>query len=86
MGNNYSRNVDPELDALLDRYFVTIPKRERAEALGGIIHRVTDQLATVMPLFYNGQPTMVGNRLANVTVGGGRATQAWNVHEWDVRS
>jgi len=36
-------------------------------------------------LFFNGQPTMIGNRLVNVTVGGTRTSQAWNAHEWDLR-
>ena len=31
VGNNYSRNTDPELDGLLDQYFITIPKGERAD-------------------------------------------------------
>jgi peptide/nickel transport system substrate-binding protein len=85
VGNNYARYMSPELDALLDRYFVTIPKRERGQVLGEIIRLVTGQLGPLMPLFYNGQPTMIGNRLANVTVGGSRASQAWNPHEWDVK-
>jgi peptide/nickel transport system substrate-binding protein len=82
-GNNASRWANPEMDALVERYLVTIPERDRMQIVGEIMRLVADQLPLI-PLFFNVEPTMIANRLANV---GGRATpstQAWNVHEWDV--
>src|SRR2546423_8591465 len=46
---------NPELDALLERYFVTIPLRERNVILGQIMHHFTDQVV-FMGLFYNMEP------------------------------
>jgi peptide/nickel transport system substrate-binding protein len=83
-GNNASRWASPEMDALVDRYLVTIPERERMQVVGEIMRLAADQLPLI-PLFFNVEPTMIANRLVNV---GGRATpstQAWNVHEWSVR-
>jgi peptide/nickel transport system substrate-binding protein len=83
-GGNRVRYVSAEFDALLDRYFTTIPTRERAQALGQIVHHMTDQLI-IMGVFYTVEPSLVSGRLVNV---GGRKTedvrQPWNAHEWDV--
>ncbi len=83
-GRNKARYRNPDFDALIDRYFVTIDRKERMEVLGEIIHHTTDQL-NVMGLFYQAAPTMVGSRLVNIGEYGERATPAWNAHEWDVR-
>ncbi len=84
-GGNRIRYNNPEFDALLDRYFTTIPARERGQALAQIVHHMTDQLI-IMGIFYTVEPSLVSNRLINVT---GRKTedvrQPWNAHEWDVR-
>lgn len=85
VGPNYARYGHPSLDALVDRYHVTIPRQERAEVVGQLLTEMADQLHVLMPLFYNGQPTVVGNRLVGVTAGGRRSTQTWNAHLWDVR-
>ncbi len=85
VGSNYGRYMVPEFDALLDRYYVTIPKRERIQTLGDVIHHISDQL-NVMGLFYDTEPLMVGNRLLNVAVNRvARSSQMWNAYEWDVR-
>jgi peptide/nickel transport system substrate-binding protein len=83
-GNNRMRYANRDLDALLDRFFVTIPKQQRSQVLGQIIRHMTDQ---VIPLgiFYNAGPIMIANRLQNVSSGGAGATPAWNAHLWDVR-
>jgi len=83
---NRNRYMNPDFDALIARYFVTIPRDQRIAVLGDIIHVMTDQL-TQMGLFYNIEPTMVGNRLVNVTERkASRSTQAWNAAAWDVRA
>jgi peptide/nickel transport system substrate-binding protein len=83
-GSNRMRYHSAELDGLIDRFYVTIPKGERTQILGQIMHHMTDQ---VIPLgmFYNTQPTMIANRLQNVTPGGSGATPAWNSYAWDLR-
>jgi peptide/nickel transport system substrate-binding protein len=85
-GGNRIRYISAEFDTLLDRYFTTIPARERAQALGQIVHHMTDQLI-IMGIFYTVEPSLVSNRLVNVT---GRKTedvrQPWNAHEWDIAS
>ncbi len=84
-GTNNARYINPELDALLDRYLTTIPRQERIQVIGQIVHHISDQLP-VMGLFYDGQPALIANRLVNVGPGPGEfTTQAWNAHEWDVR-
>jgi len=85
-GTNNSRYVNAEFDALLDRYLTTIPRQERLQVIGQIVHHISDQLPA-MGLFYDGQPALIANRLMNVGPGPGEfATQAWNAHEWDVRN
>lgn len=79
-GRNRSRYQNPEFDALLDRYFVTISKPERIRVVGQIIHHISDQL-TIMGLFYNVSPGVVSHRL----VGVGERRPAWNGHQWDVK-
>ncbi len=80
VGNNYSRYDSPDLDALIDKYFTTVPKAERARALGAVIHHMTDVL-NVMGLFYDVQPTLVSNRITGMT----SPETGWNAHLWDVR-
>lgn len=79
---NASRYQSAELDALIERYEVTIPKAERMRILGQIVHHQTDRL-TLMGLFHHFSPTLVANRLKNVGGRGVRTTEAWNAHEWD---
>jgi peptide/nickel transport system substrate-binding protein len=81
---NVSRYMNPAFDALLDRYFGTIPMGERTQILGEIILHVADQL-TQMGLVYDAEPTMIGNRIANVGARWPSSTQAWNAHLWDAR-
>jgi peptide/nickel transport system substrate-binding protein len=81
---NYARYQNPELDGLLDRYFTTIPPRERLETLGGIVHHLTENLPQ-LPIVYGADATMVANRLIGVTARSNSFTQSWNVQAWDVR-
>jgi peptide/nickel transport system substrate-binding protein len=81
---NYPRYMNPEFDALQDRYFSTVPERERAQVLAQLINHMTDQVV-VLGLFYNGSAVMVSNRIQGVTVGAQRASQTWNAPEWDVK-
>jgi peptide/nickel transport system substrate-binding protein len=84
VGQNVSNYMNPEMDALIDRYLVSIPRADRIQVAGQIVHHLTDQ---VIPLvtFYDAIPTIVGARLRNVpTSTATGATNTWNAHEWDV--
>ncbi len=83
-GLNNSRYMNAELDALVDRYFGTVPKAERNRYLAQIVRHVSDQVV-VLPLAWRADPTAIANRLVNVGVKGPEASQTWNVYEWDVR-
>jgi peptide/nickel transport system substrate-binding protein len=81
---NYARYQNPELDAMIDRYSITIPRRERMEALGDVVHHLTENLPQ-MPIFYGQDATMVSNRLVNVTARSNSFTQSWNAEQWDLQ-
>ncbi len=83
-GSNRMRYQNAELDALIDRFYVTIPRQERNQALAGIIHHMTDQVVP-LGIYYNVDPTMIANRILNVAPGAQGSTPAWNSAEWDVR-
>ena len=83
-GNNRSRYANPELDALIDQYFRTIPRVERAQIVGRIVHELTDQVA-VIGIAFSTSHGFIGQRLVNVHARGTRSTEGWNAHEWDTR-
>jgi hypothetical protein len=76
--------MNPEFDSVVERFFTTIPRRERGEVLGEVLHHITDQLVW-MGLYHEVNPSMLGDRLANIGPRVVEATQAWNGHEWDLR-
>ncbi len=82
-GVNRSRYRNAELDALIERYQVTIPTAERTQVLAEALHHVSDQLS-VMGIFYATRVTMVRNRLQNITTGD-QANASWAAERWDVR-
>ncbi|MBM2811892.1 MAG: hypothetical protein HW416_2651 [Chloroflexi bacterium] len=83
-GENRARYRSPDLDRLLDRFTVTIPRAERAAVLGDVMAYMTEQL-NVLGLYYTVSPTLIGNRLVNSQPSGEGGNQAWNVHQWDVK-
>lgn len=74
-GTNYPRYMNPELDALIDRYTTTIPWPERMAVAREIIHRATDEVLAAA-LIYSADANMVSVRLENV------AQSLWNAHLW----
>jgi peptide/nickel transport system substrate-binding protein len=80
VGRNYSRYANPEYDALIDRYYVTIPEQERAQVLQSIMRHMSEQL-NLMGLYYDMDTALIANRINNVSIEG----QGWNAHEWEVR-
>lgn len=83
-GSNRSRYANPELDSHIAQHLMTIPRAERSEVLGRVVHHVTDQLVT-MGLFYTTSHALVSNRVANVTARSAFSTDAWNAHEWELK-
>jgi ABC-type transport system substrate-binding protein len=80
VGQNYARYMDPAFDALIDRFFVTIPWQDRMQVLRQIMHQMTDEVHA-MGLFFDGTPTLMAKRIERVTP----RQQGWNAHEWDAR-
>jgi peptide/nickel transport system substrate-binding protein len=78
VGDNRMRYSNAQLDQLVDRYYVTIPERERAEILGQMYHHITDQVV-LMPFFYEAVQRLQAKKLINFT-----SPLGWNAYEWDV--
>jgi peptide/nickel transport system substrate-binding protein len=83
-GTNYSRYTNPEFDALIDRYFVTIPRAERLEVARRIVGHIADQVVAI-GMFYAVEPNMISNRLVNASGRSQGSTEAWNAHLWDLK-
>lgn len=85
LGQNRTRYVNPEYDALIDTYFVTVPRPARIEVLREIVRHFGEQLV-VLPLTYTTNHVAVGNRISNVTGRGPNWTEGWNVEQWGLSS
>jgi peptide/nickel transport system substrate-binding protein len=83
-GKNVSRYSSPEMDSLVDRYFASVQPRERTQVLAQLMRHMSDQLP-IMPLFYDTEPSLVSNRIANYQGKPALSTGAWNVHLWEIR-
>jgi len=83
-GSNISRYSNPDFDAQIDRYYVTISRPDRIRIANQVINFMTDQVL-LLGLFYTIEPILVNNRIVNVMPRMSRGTHAWNAHEWDVR-
>ena len=82
-GANIPRYMNSEFDGLLEVYFASIPRPERAGALGQIMRHMSEQL-NIMTLFYDTEPALISRKLVNVTARPVGSTQGWNVHLWDL--
>jgi len=83
VGSNIPRYRSSEFDALLERLFTTVPIAERTRVVGQVINHISTNL-TMMDLMYDGEPSLIANRLVNVRARANESTQTWNVHLWDV--
>ena len=79
-GNN-PRYSNRELDSLIDRYVVTIPRAERMGLLGQIVRHLSDQIPS-LPLFFVVDNTIFSKRISGMTKRTEKATQAWNAEQW----
>jgi peptide/nickel transport system substrate-binding protein len=84
VGRNTSRYQSPEMDALIDRYVSTIPRDERTNVLGQLMHHHTDQMI-LLTLYHEPEPVFISNRLLNVGGRRGDALQNWNVQDWELK-
>ncbi|HEY3115684.1 MAG TPA: hypothetical protein VGK54_02980 [Chloroflexota bacterium] len=80
-GINWSRYANPDMDALVDRFLATIPRRDRLQVAGQMLHLSTEQLV-VLPLFWDPSLSLASNRVKNVNPMGDGVP--WNVEEWQV--
>jgi peptide/nickel transport system substrate-binding protein len=85
-GANWHRYMNPEFDALVDRYFTSIALKDRMQVMSEVVHHDTDQIM-FMYLFYDPEATALSNRLKDIagqpwwTIPGG---SPWNPHLWDM--
>jgi len=82
VGPNYTRYINPEWDAMVERFSLTIPWNERMQALGQAVHHLSEN-AIIMTLFYDPDITVMNGRLQNV---GTWSSTVWDVPAWDVSS
>jgi peptide/nickel transport system substrate-binding protein len=81
---NVGRYMNPELDALIDRYFMTVPMAERTQALEQVLLHVAEQLP-VMGIYYNPRPEAIADRLIGASRERTGGSLTWNAKDWDVR-
>lgn len=82
---SYTGYHNPEYDALLEKYQVTIPQAERLQVIEQLVHHIADQVV-VMGLFYDTLPSAVSHRVQGVV--GTRAegnNRVWSAFQWEVR-
>lgn len=76
---NRPRYINPEFDAIIDKYYVTIPLQERREVMGQAVRLISENLPFLQQL-YTSSVYLVNNRVLNV-----KADGPWNSHEWNIR-
>jgi peptide/nickel transport system substrate-binding protein len=80
VGLNTAGYMNPDLDALIERYYVTIPRPERMQAVGQIVHHLSNQVVPLL-MFYDLSAVVIGARMRNVATQG---NLVWNAVGWDV--
>ncbi len=81
VGLNTSGYMNADLDALIDRYYVTIPRAERNQVVAQIVHHLSDQVVPLL-MFHDLSAVAIGQRMRNVSWQG---NQLWNAVAWDVQ-
>jgi peptide/nickel transport system substrate-binding protein len=79
-GVNRTRHRNPEFDALIDRFFSTVPHAERMNILNQVVSYMTTQVV-ILGMFYDPGPTLVSNRVGNMKNPGA----VWDAYEWTVQ-
>jgi len=81
-GSNTARIMDAELDRLLGRFFSTVPRNERTQALRAMVRYHTERVYW-MGYYYNPQFTLMSKRLRDITPSS-FVSKAFNAHLWDI--
>jgi peptide/nickel transport system substrate-binding protein len=81
---NDSRYMNEELDALVTRYFRTIPLNERVDILGRIANITVGQLIH-LGIYYEASPAAHSSRMAGISGRWVGPNFPWNAYEWDVQ-
>lgn len=77
--------MNPDLDALIEKYYAAVPLTERSQLLASIVHHMTDNV-TLMGVHHATQVDLVTERLINVLpVNSEDGRLTWNVHEWELK-
>lgn len=72
---------NPAFDGLVERYETTVPLAQRMTIFGDIVQHMSEQVV-VIPILWDVEPIMIGNRLQGIQAT--RGNHAWNAHEWTV--
>jgi peptide/nickel transport system substrate-binding protein len=80
VGLNTTGYINADLDALIERYYVTIPRPERTQVAAQLVQHLSDQVVPLL-LFYDVTATAIGARLRNVSAKG---NQLYNAINWEV--
>ena len=83
VGGNSLRYSNPELDGLIDRFFITLPEQERIDLLKQIARHITEN-AVQMGLYHPVFPQLVHNRVQDYVPRTVYA-QTYDVHLWSIR-
>lgn len=70
-------------DRLIEQYLIAIEPSSRLTLLRQILRQMTDEVV-LLDLFWDVEPTMIGDRLRNVTARNVRSSHTWNIQDWDV--
>jgi ABC-type transport system substrate-binding protein len=81
-GSNRGRYMLPDQDVLLERWYSTVPQRERTEALRHVTRYQTEN-AIWMGYMYNPQLSMISNRLKDVAPSS-YSNKTFDAHVWDI--
>jgi peptide/nickel transport system substrate-binding protein len=85
VGANYPRYMNAELDRLVARFDATLVPAERMVIGGQVVHHLTERVIE-LPLFFDGQPALISNRLVGIAAGGGgQRRTTWNAQAWDLK-
>jgi peptide/nickel transport system substrate-binding protein len=78
-GSNRARYMNPELDGLIDRFFVTMSQAQRVPIAQQIVHHLSENLVT-LPMFYAVSPYLITNRLQDNIAANrpGSNAEAWD--------
>ena len=61
------------------------PIRERDQIIAEMVHRITDEQIW-MGLFFDTEPSLIANRIVNLTGKHDESRHTWNAHLWDIKT